>query len=74
MAEAQLGNHSECFRGPCNCHECTQARWKSSFLGQMEMAFGVKNGETHSSGAAKDSQGQLRCDKQGPEVGQLSDQ
>jgi hypothetical protein len=23
----------------CNCHECTQARWKMSLQGQIEMAM-----------------------------------
>lgn len=24
----------------CECHDCTQARWKSSFQGQMAVAVG----------------------------------
>jgi len=24
---------------PCNCHECTQARWKMSFQYQLETAL-----------------------------------
>ena len=30
----------------CNCHECTQSRWKSSLAGQLESAFPKKEDST----------------------------
>ena len=35
----ELGAHTQ--HDPCNCHDCTQARWKISMQYQIESAKGV---------------------------------